>query len=184
MLAGINFKQRFALFFGILVIFGYSQALAQEQEEESKEVKQYREDYERYQKAAAIQDSMKRADAMFNLIRDRPDSKVVEHAQLNYLLVVESLAKSEKYPMVITQCERLIKLRPRTGETYYFYGAALKNVNRVPEAMNALAKSTLLKNSTSRKANEFLEFIYRSQNQGSLIGLEKIKKAAQQELGR
>jgi tetratricopeptide (TPR) repeat protein len=182
MLIGTHLRQRLILLFGLLMAFGSSHLYAQAQEEESKEVKQYREDYERYQKAIAIQDSMKRADALFLLMKDRPDSKVVEHAQMGYLLAVESLAKAEKYPVVITQCERLIKLRPRTGETYYFYGAALKNVGRIPEALNALAKSTLIKNTTSARAQDFLEFVYRSQNHGSLIGLEKIKKAAQEDL--
>jgi tetratricopeptide (TPR) repeat protein len=163
---------------------GFFQLYAQEQEEEPKEVKQYREDYERYKKAIAIQDSMKRADALFLLMRDRPDSKVVDHAQMGYLMVLESLAKAEKFPVVITLCERLIKLRPRAGETYYFYGGALKNVGRIPEAMNALAKCTLLKNSTSSKAEDFLEFVYKSQNQGSLVGLEKLKKAALADLNK
>jgi tetratricopeptide (TPR) repeat protein len=170
--------------FGVLFGFGFLQVWAQEPDEESKEVKQYREDYERYQKAIAIQDSMKRADALFLLMKDRPDSKVIEHAQMGYLLVVESLAKAEKYPVVIAQCERLIKLRPRSGETYYFYGAALKNAGRVPDAMIALAKCTLIKNPAARKAQEFLEFVYKSQNQGSLVGLEKLKKAAQEELNK
>jgi tetratricopeptide (TPR) repeat protein len=184
MLIGTHLRQRLILLFGLLMAFGSSHLYAQEQEDESPEVKQYRQDYERYQKAIAIQDSMKRADALFLLMKDRPDSKVIEHAQMGYLLVVESLAKAEKYPVVITQCERLIKLRPRAGETYYFYGAALKNVGRIPEGMNALAKCTLIKNPASRKAEEFLEFVYKSHNQGNLIGLEKIKKAAQEDLNK
>jgi tetratricopeptide (TPR) repeat protein len=184
MLIGNHLRQRLILLFGVLLTSGFLQVWAQEEQEESKDVKQYREDYDRYQKAIAIQDSMKRADVLFQFMKDRPDSKVIDHAQMGYLLVVESLAKAEKYPVVITQCERLIKLRPHSGETYYFYGAALKNVGRVPEGMNALAKCTLIKNPAARKAQEFLEFVYKSQNQGSLIGLEKLKKAAQEDLNK
>ena len=184
MLAGINFRKRLALLFGVLMVLGYSQALAQDQEEESKDVKLYREDYDRYQKMMAIQDSTKRADALFNFIKDRPDSKVVPNAQMAYLQIVDSLSKAEKFPAVITQCERMIKVRPSIGETYWFYGGALKNTNRLPEAMIALAKCTLIKNGLSTRANEFLEYLFRSQHQGSLIGLEKIKKTAKEELGR
>ncbi len=184
MLAGINFKNRVIFLVGFMMAFGYALVCAQDQEEEPKEVKQYREDYERYQKVMAIQDSMKRADALFTLIRERPDSRVTPNAQVAYLQVVESYSKAEKYPVVISLCERLIKLRPQIGETYWFYGGALKNTNRIPEAMTALAKCTIIKNPASRRANDFLEYIYRSQNQGSLVGLEKIKKAAQQELNR
>jgi len=183
MLKRTQFRQRLILLFGFLMISGFVQVWAQE-EEESKDVKQYREDYDRYQKAIAFQDSMKRADALFQFMKDRPDSKVIDHAQMGYLQVVESLAKAEKFPVVITQCERLIKLRPRAGQAYYFYGAALKNVGRVPEAMNALAKCTLIKNTASQSAEQFLEFVYKSQNQGSLIGLEKLKKTAQEDLNK
>jgi tetratricopeptide (TPR) repeat protein len=109
---------------------------------------------------------------------------VIDYAQGNYLLVLENLSKAEKYPQVITLAERFIKLRPKVGETYYFYGAALKNQQRYPEAISALAKCAMTKNSAARKAREFLEFVYRSQNSGSLIGLDKILKQAQTEMAR
>ncbi len=184
MLDRVNFKQRLILLFGLLTIFGFSQVRAQDQEDEPKDTKQYREDYERLQKIVAITDGMRKADALFQFMKERPDSKVMEYAQGNYLQVVDGFAKAEKYPVVAQLCERLIKLRPRVGETYYYYGASLKNLQRIPEAMNALAKCTLIKNNASRKANEFLEFIYKSRNQGSLVGLDKIKKTAQEELNK
>ncbi len=184
MRTGTNLKRRLILLFGLPLVFGFSQVRAQDQEVESKEAAQYREDYERLQKIVAITDATRKADALFQFMKERTDSKVMDYAQGNYLQVIDSLAKAEKYPAVTQQCERLIKLRPRVGETYYYYGAALKNMNRIPEAMTALAKCTLIKNAASRKANEFLEFIYKAQNQGSLIGLEKIKKAALNDLNK
>jgi len=45
--------------------------------------------------------------------------------------------------------------------------------------MDALAKCVVMKNNASRKAREFLEYIYKSQNQGSTIGLDKLLKKAQ-----
>ena len=172
----------FALF-GLLLSFGLPVAVAQE-EEESAETKQYREDYDRLQKALGVSDPLKRADVLYALVKDRPNSKVIDYAQGNYLLVLENLSKAEKYPQVITLAERFIKLRPKVGETYYFYGAALKNQQRYPEAISALAKCAMSKNSAARKAREFLEFVYRSQNSGSLIGLDKILKQAQTEMAR
>ena len=169
---------------GLLVCFGVAAARVQEQEEESAETKQYREDYDRMQKAVAISDPVKRADALFAMMRDRPDSKVFDYAQGNYLLVLENLSKTEKYAQVVTLSERFMKLRPKVGETYYFYGAALKNLQRYPEAMNALAKCAVTKNTAARKARDFLEFVYRSQNSGSLVGLDKLLKKAQAEMGQ
>ncbi len=167
----------------LLLAFGISPVLAQE-EEESPEAKQYREDYERLQKITAIPDAMKKADALLTFLKERPNSKMAEYAQGNYLQAIETLAKAEKYPAVITLCEKFIKFRPKVGETYYFYGAALKNTGKVPEAMDALAKCAVMRNNASRKAREFLEFIYKTQNNGSLVGLDKMLKKAQDEISK
>ncbi len=168
---------------GLLVCAGLTSARAQE-EEESVETRQYREDYDRMQKAMAISDPVRRADALFALMKDRPDSKVFDYAQGNYLLILESLSKAEKYAQVATLAERFINFRPRVGETYYFYGAALKNLQRYQESMEALAKCAVTKNTASRKARDFLEFVYRSQNNGSLVGLDRVLKKAQAEMGK
>ncbi len=167
---------------GLLVCAGMTSASAQE--EEPAETRQYREDYERMQKAMAISDQVRRADALFELMKDRPDSKVFDYAQGNYLLILESLSKAERYTQVVTLAERFISFRPRVGETYYFYGAALKNLQRYPESIEALAKCAMTKNSASRKARDFLEFVYRSQNNGSLVGLDRVLKKAQAEMSK
>ncbi len=154
------------------------------QDDETTEQKQYREDYERTQKLVAIPDLTKRADLLLQFMKERPNSKLNDYAQASYLQVLDSLSKAEKYPTIIALSEKLIALRPRLGETYYFYGAALKNTGKMTEAMNALAKSYVLKNTASRKAKEFLDFIYKTQNKGSLIGQEKLIKNAAAELGK
>jgi hypothetical protein len=166
---------------GLLLWVGVGALRAQD--EESPEQKQYREDYEKTQKLVAIPDLNKRAESLLQFMKERPNSKLNDYAQANYLQALELLSKSEKYPAVIALSEKLIALRPRVGETYYFYGAALKNAGKMTEAMNALAKSYVLKNSASRKAKEFLDFLYKQKN-GSLIGEEKLIKAAEAEIGK
>ncbi|NWG12076.1 MAG: hypothetical protein HXY20_00905 [Acidobacteria bacterium] len=180
----------FRLPFGRLLVLimlalgaGLADARAQE-EEEPAETRQYRQDYERLQKAMSVSDPVKRADALYAMMKDRPDSKVFDYAQGNYLLILESLSKAEKYAQVATLAQRFINLRPRVGETYYFYGAALKNLQRYPESIEALAKCAVTKNSASRKARDFLEFVYRSQNKGSLVGLDRVLKKAQTEMNK
>ncbi len=168
----------------LVVSMGSSRVWAQD-EQESPGAKLYREDYERLQKTMAISDPVKRADGLLAFLKDRPDSKMNDYAQGNYLQVLEGLAKAEKYPMVVTLSERFIKLRPKVGEAYYFYGAALKNTGKVPEAMDALAKCAVMKNNNAaRKAREFLEYIYKAQNQGSVVGLDKLLKKAQDDLSK
>ena len=174
----------FAACAGLSLCIGPASVWAQDEQEESPEAKQYREDYDRLQKAMAIGDLTKRADALFSFMRDRPNSKVHDYAQSNYLLILENLSKAEKFPQVVALAEKFIKSHPKVGETYYFYGAALKNQQRFDESIAALAKCAVTKNSASRRARDFLEFVYRSRNQNSLIGLDKVLKKAQTEMAQ
>jgi tetratricopeptide (TPR) repeat protein len=175
--------RRLSMLWGIIFSFGFAFAIAQEQGEEPA-TKQYREDYERFQKILGVGDPIKKADGLLTFLTQRPDSKLTEYAQGNYLQILETFAKGEKYQNVLTLAERLIKLRPRVGETYYFCGVALKNLKRYPEAMDALAKCYVMKNRASAKARDFLDFVYKSQNQGNIVGVEKIIKKAQDEIGK
>jgi hypothetical protein len=181
------FKKRTLIFrlfplLGLLVILSAAAALAQD--DEPADVKQYREDYDRLQKVMAISDITKRSDALLVFLKERPDSKMVDYAQGNYLQILEGLAKAEKWPAMVALSEKFIKQRPKVGETYYFYGAALKNSQRLPEAMDALAKCAVMKNNASRKAREFLEYTYKAQNNGSLTGLDKILKKAEADVAK
>ena len=65
-----NMAFMLALFLG----FG-SVAVAQQEEDESPETKQYREDYERLQKIVAIPDPTRKTDSLLVFMRERPNSK-------------------------------------------------------------------------------------------------------------
>ncbi len=174
-------SERLPLILGVMLWMAICQAMAQE---ESAAELRYREDYERYQKIMAVAEPARRADQLFAFLKERPDSKLLEYAQGNYLQILEGYLRSENFKTLLTLSERYVKLRPKVGETYYFYGAALKDASRYPEAMLALAKCYLLRNTASARAKTFMEFIYKSQNQGSLVGMNRIVKQAQDELNK
>ncbi len=174
---------------GMFMLFGMVRAFAQAETEEEKQERLYREDYERYQKMAALPDLTKRADLLLAFVRERPDSKMMQYAQDNLLRVLDALLKQENNVAVLGISERFIKLRPKVGETYYFYGASLKNSNKFPEAMDALAKCYLLKNPLSTRAKDALERMYKARNPaedavGANVGIQKIIRKAQDEIGK
>lgn len=154
------------------------------QEDESAEERQYRLDYERYEKIMAVSDPIRRADQLYAFVKDRPGSKLEDYAKGNYFQVLEGLLKVENFKTLLSLSERFIKLRPKVGETYYFYGAALKGAQRYPEAMDALARCYVIRNPASAKAKTFLEFLYKSQNKGTLMGMNKIVERAQAEAAK
>jgi tetratricopeptide (TPR) repeat protein len=174
---------------GLMLWLGVAQAFAQEETEEEKQERLYREDYERYQKMAALPDLLKRSDLLLAFVKERPNSKMMQYAQDNTLRVLDTLLKQENSTAVLSISERFIKMRPKVGETYYFYGAALKNSNKFDDAMDALAKCYVLKNPLSTRAKDALERMYKARNPGadtvgSASGIQRIIKKAQDEVSK
>ena len=151
---------------GLMLWVGIGQAVAQQETEEEKQERLYREDYERYQKMAALPDLTKRADLLLAFVKERPDSKMMQYAQDNFQRVLDSLLKQDNNTAILALSERFIKMRPKVGETYYFYGASLKNNNKFAEAMDALAKCYVLRNPLSARAKDALERMYKARNAG------------------
>jgi hypothetical protein len=102
---------------------------------------------------------------------------------------LDSLLKQDNNTAILALSERFIKMRPKVGETYYFYGASLKNNNKFAEAMDALAKCYVLKNPLSARAKDALERMYKARNAGvDSVGVDagvaKLIKKAQDEVGK
>jgi len=179
MRALMSIISRILIVFGLFCMYGSFLASAQE---ESAEEEQYRADYERAQKIVAVSDTATRIEQLLEFLRQRPNSKMNDYVEGQYFLILDNLTKAGSKTELVTLSERYIKMRPRVGETYYFLGAGLKNAGEFEKAMDALAKCYVLKNRLSSKAKEFLDFIYKGRNKGSLKGLDAIIKKAKQDL--
>ena len=166
------------------VVLWISCGIVYAQEDEPADVTRYREDYEKFQKITAITDPVKRGDQVILFIKDRPNSKLVPNAQANLFMILDNFIKTENNEPLLSLSERYIKVRPKVGETYYCYGFALKNLKRLDEAMDALAKCYLIKNPQSTKAKDFLDLIYKGQHRGLLAGEEQIINKARQDVAK
>ena len=78
-------------------------------------------------------------------------------------------------------CERVLKVRPRFGEAYLFYGVALKRDKKIDEALKAFARAYGIDNPLKAKAKQQLDITYRATG-GSLSGQEKLVKDAMKDL--
>jgi hypothetical protein len=154
------------------------------QEDEPADVRKYREDYEAYQKVAAISDPMKRGEQLVQFAKDRPNSKLSATVQSNILSILDGYIKSENNDALLSLSEKFLKVKPKVGEAYYCQGFALRNLKKTDEAMDALAKCYLLKNPISAKAKTLLDMTYKGQHRGSLEGQEAIISKARQDLAK
>jgi hypothetical protein len=172
---------------GLILWVGIAQSFSQQETAEEKQERLYREDYDHYQKIAALPDLAKRAELLLAFVKERPNSKMMQYVLDNSLRVLDALLKKEDNAAVLSISERLINMRPTVGETYYFYAAALKNNVKFPEAMDALAKCCVLKNPLSTRAKEILDRMYSTRNPkadsvGVAAGVQKLIKKAQDDL--
>jgi hypothetical protein len=167
---------------GVVLWFGTTSMLMA-QEDETPAQKAYREDYEAFQKIAGIKEPAARMEEMLKFIQARPKSELVKNAQADYLFYVDSLVKQAKWDMVVSLAEKFIKVSPRVGEAYYYYGQALDNLAKPDNAMNALAKCYLFKNPGSDRAKLYLDSIYKRTHQGKLDGLDALIRKVRAEIG-
>ena len=180
MLANKSFWARLLVSFVLLLASGIWSARAQDSVADIK----YAEDYERARKIATNSQPDKRADQLLVFMKERSDmdSKIREYA--NGLLVqdLEKLGKLNRYEALKGLCERAIAMRPLFGEVYLYYGIALKNLQKIPEALNAFAKGSQLRSPLRTRTEQQLDALYRSSHNGSLVGKDKLIAAARKEL--
>jgi tetratricopeptide (TPR) repeat protein len=152
-------------------------------QDESLEDFKYKEDYDRVQSIAKTPDVVKRAERMVALYGERRDmrAELRDYADNLFARDLETLMKQNKNDVLIGLCERVLKIRPRFGEVYLFYGVALKREKKIDEALKAFARGSAIDNPLKAKSKQQLDITYRSTG-GSLSGQEKLVKEAMKDL--
>ncbi len=140
----------------------------------------YKDDYDRIQKVVKMSDPAKRADRMVAVYKESSDMdpKLSDYADQIFLRDLESLTNQHNYAIVTSVCERMLKMRPKFGEVYLFYGVALKNQKKFDEALAAFAKCYVIKNPLQTRAKQQLDVAYRATHKGSMVGEDKLIKEA------
>ena len=144
----------------------------------------YKEDYDRIQSITKIGDLVKRLDKIAALYAEKRDIdiKLRDYADKLFARDMETLTKQANYVAVRGISERILKLRPKFGEVYLYYGIALKNSKMINEAITAFARGASIPNALSQKSKQQLDIAYRSAHGGSLVGEDKFIKEAMKDL--
>ena len=86
-----------------------------------------------------------------------------------------------KYAEAIESFRQAIKAEPY-GEGYYYIGMCQRNQDQIDDAMVSLAKATKFGGEIAPKAKDYLEKLYRTMHNNTLIGIDKIYKKADEEI--
>jgi tetratricopeptide (TPR) repeat protein len=144
----------------------------------------YGDDYERIQKIKAVTQPLKRAEQLVSLIGERKDmdERLRPYVADLFDRDLAALSKQQNFAAIKSLSERATKANPKFGEAYLYYGLALKQDNKLDEAVNAFAKCFLIPNKYQQRAKPLLDAAYRAKNKGSLVGEDKMLAALKKEM--
>jgi tetratricopeptide (TPR) repeat protein len=177
MIKNMNFFKKLSGFGVLVFVLAIMTVRAQDSD-------QYREDYDRAQKIAKNNQPASRADQLVTFIKERSnmDSKIRDYANQLFEADVRKMNVQGQFADLKNVCERAVNVDPLFGQAYLYYGFALKNEKKYPEAMNAFAKAVLIQTLSSPKAKLELDALYKASHRGSLIGLDRVMSDARKEL--
>ncbi len=100
----------------------------------------------------------------------------------HFLIGINSYEK-ERYPQAIQQLESALQSDKRFGPAYYYIGLSQWKLNKVDDAIDSFCKASLLKGDTQNQAKEHMEKLYKGLHNNTTIGIDKVYKRAETELG-
>jgi tetratricopeptide (TPR) repeat protein len=102
-----------------------------------------------------------------------------------YYLIGVNYYDKDKYAETIQEMQKSLEVDPRFDMAYYYIGLSQWKLGKVEndEAPLSFAKAYLLKGEVADQAKEYLEKIYKAIHNNTTIGIDKIYRRAESELG-
>jgi len=100
-----------------------------------------------------------------------------------YGVIASGIYATKDYVKALELYEKVAKFEPKREDAHYFIGMC-KWQNKDPEgAIEAFARSVVLKGSYAARAQKYLEDLYKARHSDSLDGLDQVLAKAKSELG-
>jgi tetratricopeptide (TPR) repeat protein len=101
-----------------------------------------------------------------------------------YGLMAASAYAKKDYPNAIALYEKVISFAPKADDAPYYYIGMSKWNSKDPEgAIEAFAKAAVMGKSNAKKAEDYLQQLYKARHNDSLEGLDAVKAKAKADLG-
>jgi hypothetical protein len=178
MLAGM----RCFLIAALFLAAGSGAVLAQGEDDESK----YEGEYNRVQLIVKVADPAKRAEQLVAFYKGHPkmDPRIKDFADYYLKQDLTTLSSQQKNALVKKYSQDVLSANPKSGIALFFMGITLKNENKLDEAINALAKSSLIPSIIQSDAKKQLDLSYRAAHNGSMVGQPQLLKKIQAEMAK
>ena len=111
-------------------------------------------------------------------IRAIAQDPLAEHS----LPAAEAYAQKD-YPKAIELYEKVAKFDPKRDDAYYYIGMSKWNSKDPEGAIEAFAKTVVLGKTNAKKAQQYLEDLYKARHNNTLDGLDQVLAKAKADLG-
>jgi tetratricopeptide (TPR) repeat protein len=98
------------------------------------------------------------------------------------MMAADSYTKKD-YPKAIELYERVSRYNPKDDAPYYYIGMAKWQTKDQLGAIDSFAKAVVLGKAMAPKAKEYMEQLYKAENNGNMSGLEAVLAKARAALG-
>jgi len=100
-----------------------------------------------------------------------------------YGVIATGVYAKKDYPKAQELYEKVVKFDPKRDDAYYFIGMS-KWQNKDPEgAIDSFAKCVVLGKAYAKRAQQYLEELYKARHNNSLDGLDQVLAKAKSDLG-
>jgi tetratricopeptide (TPR) repeat protein len=101
-----------------------------------------------------------------------------------YGLMGAAAYAKQDFPAAIAEYEKVIKFAPKADDTPYYYIGMSKWKSKDPEgAIEAFAKASVMGKANAKKAEDYLQQLWKARHNDSLDGLDQVKAKAKADLG-
>jgi tetratricopeptide (TPR) repeat protein len=100
-----------------------------------------------------------------------------------YAVIASDPYSKKDYAKAMELYEKAIKFNPKQPDAYYFLGMCKWQTKDQPGAIDSFAKAVVLNGNYAKRAQQYLEQLYKAEHSGSTDGLDQVLAKAKTDLG-
>ena len=100
-----------------------------------------------------------------------------------YSVIASGIYTKKDYPKAMELYEKVVKFDPKHQDAYYYIGMSKWQTQNPEGAIESFAKCVVLNGQLAKRAQQYLEQLYKARHKDTLDGIDEVMTKAKSELG-